>query len=59
MMQQEAMERTRALAEDPAADPSELQSVTKLQGDLHQRAAELLESLAPGEDSEPKAEEQR
>jgi hypothetical protein len=57
MMQQEAMERTRALAEDPAADQAELQSVATLQTDLHQRAAELLESLSPPQDAEPPAEE--
>lgn len=59
MMQQEAMERTRALAEDPAADQAELQSVATLQTDLHQRAAELLESLSPPQDAEPPAEENR
>jgi hypothetical protein len=59
MMQQEAMERTRALAEDPAADQAELQSVSTLQTDLHQRAAELLESLSPPQDAEPPAEENR
>lgn len=57
MMQHEAMERTRALSEEGAQDETELQAVSKLQGELHRRAAELLETLSAPEGEEPQPED--
>jgi hypothetical protein len=50
LMQQEAAERTRALAEpDQTADPSEVEAVAQLQHDLAEHARALLEKLMQNE----------
>ncbi|MFZ4573106.1 MAG: hypothetical protein ACOYN0_01835 [Phycisphaerales bacterium] len=45
MMQQEAMERTRAIGDGTETDASELDAVSLLQQELHRRAKELLDAM--------------
>jgi len=46
-MQQLVMDQTRSLAEAENADPSQIESVGKLQKQLYEQGAALIESMNP------------